>query len=83
MKKKILQRVLLGVGTLWLVSLLIFVGTEMLPGDVATAILGQSATPETVAALRLQLGLDEPAVLRYLHWLVGILHGDLGNSLAN
>jgi len=83
MKKRILQRVLLGVGTLWLVSLLIFVGTEMLPGDVATAILGQSATPETVAAMRLQLGLDEPAVLRYLHWLVGILQGDLGNSLAN
>ena len=49
MKKRILQRVLLGIITLWLVSVLIFIGTEMLPGDVATAILGQSATPETVA----------------------------------
>jgi hypothetical protein len=83
MKKRILQRVLLGIITLWLVSVLIFIGTEMLPGDVATAILGQSATPETVAALRLQLGLDEPSVLRYLHWLTGIMHGDLGHSLAN
>lgn len=83
MKKRILQRVLLGIITLWLVSVLIFIGTEMLPGDVATAILGQSATPETVAALRLQLGLDEPSVLRYLHWLAGIMHGDLGHSLAN
>ena len=52
MKKRILQRVLLGVITLWLVSVLIFIGTEMLPGDVATAILGQSATPETQSSRR-------------------------------
>ncbi|ATF94217.1 ABC transporter permease [Cedecea neteri] len=83
MKKQILHRLLLGVLTLWLVSVLIFVGTELLPGDVASAILGQNGTPETIAALRLQLGLDQPAVYRYLHWLSGVLHGDLGTSLAN
>ncbi|AIR04778.1 MULTISPECIES: ABC transporter permease [Cedecea] len=83
MKKQILHRLLLGVLTLWLVSGLIFVGTELLPGDVASAILGQNGTPETIAALRLQLGLDQPAVYRYLHWLSGVLHGDLGTSLAN
>lgn len=83
MKKQILHRLLLGLLTLWLVSLLIFVGTELLPGDVASAILGQNGTPETIAALRAQLGLDQPAIWRYLHWLGGVLHGDLGNSLAN
>ena len=83
MKKQILHRLLLGILTLWLVSVLIFVGTELLPGDVASAILGQNGTPETVAALRLQLGLDQPAVYRYLHWFSGVLHGDLGNSLTN
>ncbi|MBU4681961.1 ABC transporter permease [Cedecea davisae] len=83
MKKQILHRLLLGILTLWLVSVLIFVGTELLPGDVASAILGQNGTPETIAALRLQLGLDKPAVYRYLHWFYGVLHGDLGNSLTN
>lgn len=83
MKKHILQRLLLGVLTLWLVSMLIFVGTEMLPGDVASAILGQNGTPESVAALREQLGLGQPAVQRYLQWFTGILHGNLGTSLAN
>jgi peptide/nickel transport system permease protein len=83
MTQRIFYRLLLGLITLWLVSVLIFIGTEMLPGDVATAILGQSATPDNVAALRLQLGLDQPALLRYLHWLWSVLHGNLGNSLAN
>ncbi len=83
MRKHILHRLLLGLLTLFLVSLLIFVGTEMLPGDVASAILGQNGTPETIAALRHQLGLDQPALQRYLHWLFGVLHGDLGHSLTN
>ncbi|AXW87509.1 ABC transporter permease [Lonsdalea britannica] len=83
MKKHILHRLLLGLLTLWLVSMLIFLGTELLPGDIASALLGQNGTPETIAALRTQLGLDQPAVGRYLHWLTGVLHGDLGTSLAN
>lgn len=77
------KRLALGLLTLWLVSLLIFAITEILPGDVATAILGQSATPETVAAIRRQLGLDDPAWWRYLQWLGGALQGDFGVSLAN
>ena len=77
------QRLARGVLTLFIVSLLIFLGTELLPGDFAQEILGQSATPETVAALREQLGLNEPLVTRYFGWLTDVLRGDLGESLAN
>jgi peptide/nickel transport system permease protein len=55
----------------------------MLPGDFATAILGQAATPETVAAFRHQIGLDHPPVLRYLYWIGGVLQGDFGASLSS
>ena len=78
----VLRRLGLGIITLWVVSLLVFAGTEILPGDVAQAILGQSATPEAVAANRDQLNLDRPAMVRYVDWLTGLLHGDLGMSLA-
>jgi peptide/nickel transport system permease protein len=77
------ERLALGLVTLIVVSALIFVGVELLPGDLAQQILGQSATPETVAAFRRELGLDQPAVYRYLHWLAGVAHGEFGNSLAN
>jgi len=83
MIRLIAQRALLGLLTLWLVSLLVFAGTELLPGDVAEAVLGQSATPESLHALRLELGLDRPAVLRYLDWLSGLLRFDFGVSLAS
>ncbi len=79
----IARRLALGVLSLWAVSLLIFAGTEILPGDVAEAMLGQSATPEAVAAIRRELGLDRPAWERYLDWLAGMLRGDLGTSYAN
>jgi peptide/nickel transport system permease protein len=81
--KLIARRLALGVITLWAVSLLIFAGTEILPGDVATAILGQSQTPETVKALRESLGLDRPAPVRYGEWLMNFAQGDIGKSLAN
>jgi peptide/nickel transport system permease protein len=77
------QRLALGFLTLFVVSLIIFLGVELLPGDLAEAILGQAATEETVAAMRRQLGLDLPAHTRYLQWLAGILQGDFGTSLAN
>jgi len=77
------QRLGLGLLTLFIVSLIIFLGVELLPGDLAEAILGQSATPETVAALRSELQLDLPAYERYLSWLFGMLQGDMGRSLAN
>jgi peptide/nickel transport system permease protein len=76
------QRIALGLLTLFLVSVLIFAGTEILPGDVATAVLGQSATPDAVEAIRRSLGLHDPAVVRYLNWLRAFLTGDVGTSLA-
>jgi peptide/nickel transport system permease protein len=79
----ILGRLALGVGLLFIVSLVIFWATELLPGDLASQLLGQSATPETVAALREQLGLNDPAPVRYWNWLTGALTGDFGVSLAN
>jgi peptide/nickel transport system permease protein len=62
------------------VTLLTFLIATLLPGDLAYAILGDQATPETVAALRHDLGLDQPVVWRYLRWLAGVLQGDLGRS---
>ncbi|MBV9784063.1 MAG: ABC transporter permease [Acidisphaera sp.] len=64
------------------VSLLIFIGCEVLPGDVAQVSLGQFATPESIRALHQQFGLDRPAGLRYLDWLLGILRGDWGMSIT-
>lgn len=66
---------------LFFISLLVFVVTEILPGDAAQMILGQKATPETLAALRVRLGLDQPAPARYLAWIGGVLRGDWGESL--
>ncbi len=77
------QRLALGLLTLFVVSLIIFLAVELLPGDLTEAILGQAATPETVAAFRRELKLDLPAHERYIEWLVGILQGDMGRSLAN
>ena len=71
------------VAQLFAVSILIFAGTEVLPGDVASAILGQSATPEALANIRQELGLERPAYVRYLDWLGGLLSGDLGTALSN
>ncbi|MDD9857530.1 MAG: ABC transporter permease [Gammaproteobacteria bacterium] len=77
------QRLSLGLLTLVVVSLIIFLGVSLLPGDAAQAMLGQSATPETVAALRIRMGLDQPGYIRYFTWLGGILQGDFGVSIAN
>ena len=62
---------------------MVFAGTEILPGDVAQAILGQQATPETVQAIRDELGLDRPAMVRYFEWLGNFVQGDLGKSLVS
>lgn len=79
----ILQRVGLGILTLFAISILIFLSAEILPGDVAQTILGQSATPENLANLRVQLGLDKPPLERYTNWLFGVLRGDMGTALTN
>lgn len=81
--KLVVQRIALGLLLLLAVSLLIFLGTEALPGDVAQAILGQSATPEALANLRESLGLNQPSYVRYFQWLGGILTGDFGVALTN
>ena len=78
----IAQRIALGMLLLLAISAIIFAGTNILPGDVAESILGQSATPEALANLRRELGLNTPAWRRYLHWLGGVVTGDLGTSLA-
>jgi len=72
-----------GILTLLIVSAVVFFITSLLPGDAAQMILGQNATPETVAALRAQLGLDQPLLLRYFSWLGGMLQGDFGTSFAS
>ncbi|RWA57730.1 MAG: ABC transporter permease, partial [Mesorhizobium sp.] len=72
----------LGILLLFLVSILIFAGTQILPGDVAQSILGQSTTPEALANLRAELGLNDPAFVRYFRWLGGVLTGDLGTALT-
>src|SRR5262245_32829268 len=78
----VLRRAFFGVLTLFATSLLVFAATEILPGDVATAILGQTATPDMIAAIRERLGLDLPLAQRYLQWLGGFASGHMGNSLA-
>lgn len=79
----VIQRLALGGLLLVLVSALIFVGTVVLPGDVAQSILGRSATPESLANLREELGLNEPAITRYFQWLGGVVRGDLGTALSS
>jgi peptide/nickel transport system permease protein len=83
MLKFILTRLALGVLSLLAVSVLIFIATEILPGDVASAVLGQGATPETLAAFRIELGLDRPAHVRYFEWFFNAIQGDLGQSMTN
>lgn len=82
MLKLVWRRILLSLLTLFLVSIIVFAATEVLPGDVATAVLGREATPEAVESLRRELGLDEPAWQRYREWIQGVFTGDLGQSLA-
>ncbi|TVQ56073.1 MAG: ABC transporter permease [Rhodobacteraceae bacterium] len=77
------KRLGLGILTLFAVSLLIFGAVEALPGDIAQQVLGQTATPDALAALRREMGLDRPAVLRYVDWLVGAAQGEFGVSMAN
>ncbi|MCF1502405.1 ABC transporter permease [Afifella sp. H1R] len=79
----IIRRVGIMLVSLVIVAFAVFAATELLPGDVAQILLGQSATPEAVAGLRKAMHLDQPAVLRFLHWLAGLVTGDFGRSYAN
>ena len=80
--KLLVQRIGLACLSLLAVSVLVFAITGVLPGDAAQEQLGQEATPESLAALRAQMGLDVPAHQRYLGWLGGLVRGDLGMSSA-
>ena len=82
MQRMVLQRILIGLVTLWVVSVLVFVMTSLLPGDVAQIVLGQSATPESLAAYRAERGLDQPLLFQYFAWLGNMVTGDLGTSKA-
>ena len=82
----LIRRLALGLVTLLVASVLIFVATNALPGNVSEVVLGKHASPPLVAALDKQLGLDRPLTARYFSWLGGLVHGDLGQSavqLAN
>ena len=81
--KLVIMRVGMAAITLLLVSLIVFSILEILPGDVATRILGRDATPESLEVLRNELGLNRPALSRYLAWLGGLMRGDLGRSLVS
>ena len=76
------RRFVLALMTLFIISLIVFMGIEALPGDAATSYLGQAATPESLAALRDEFGLNAPMHKRYLGWLGGIVKGDWGKSMA-
>ncbi len=76
----VLKRVAIGVATLAVLSFFMFLATNALPGNVAEVVLGKDATPARLMALEQQLGLDRPLLARYLSWVGGVLHGDLGQS---
>jgi peptide/nickel transport system permease protein len=78
----LLRRVLYMLATLFICSVIVFVAVEALPGDAATAQLGQFATDESLALTRTKYGLDQPAVIRYFNWLGGAVVGDLGVSVV-
>ena len=79
----VMKRLGLGLITLLVISIIIFFAVELLPGDIAQAVLGQGATEDNLAALRKELGLDRAAPIRYLEWLGGAVTGDFGNSLVS
>ena len=79
----ITKRLFIGLITALAVSLIIFAGTKILPGDAVQIRLGQSATAENIEAFRARLGIDKPYYIQYWNWLTGFLTGDMGTSLAS
>lgn len=81
-RSMVVRRLLLGVGTLFFIAVIVYFATTVLPGDAATAILGQTATPARLAKVRAELGLDQPVLERFWHWLSNAATGDFGYSLG-
>jgi peptide/nickel transport system permease protein len=79
----IMSRIFISIVTLIIISVIVFAATTLLPGDTATILLGQSATPEAIEGLRKSMHLNDPAFMRFLAWILALLHGDLGVSYAN
>jgi len=79
----VLGRLIIALITAIIVSFVVFFATALLPGDTASILLGQAATPEAVEGLRKAMHLDDPAIFRFLRWILGLLQGDLGTSYAN
>ncbi len=79
----VIRRLILTIPILLLVSIMVFSLLQLIPGDPATVILGQEATPEAKTALRRELGLDRPLVVQYFSWLGKVVQGDLGRSLVD
>src|SRR6186997_1981099 len=82
MGRFLLRRLGLAILTLFLLSIIVFVGTHVLPGDVGRRILGPFADPRAVAQLNQELGTDRPLIVQYWSWVSGLLTGNLGTSLA-
>ncbi|NNE21460.1 MAG: ABC transporter permease [Rhizobiales bacterium] len=82
MWQMVLRRILIGLVLIWVVSVFIFILTQVLPGDAAQIRLGQQATPESLAALRKELGLDRSLPVQYFSWIGNLLIGNLGISAA-
>ena len=80
--KYVLKKIGVFLLTLLGISVLVFFAFQVIPGDPTVRILGTQATPEKVAALREQLGLNEPALLRYFHWVIDFVRGDFGLSYS-
>ena len=81
MKNYTIRRILQLIPVLFGISVLIFAVMKMIPGDVISGILGVEATPELRAQLAAKYGLDRPYIVQYLDWIVGVLHGDFGESI--
>ncbi len=82
MLKLIVRRLFYSLITLLIIAVVVFAAVELLPGDMATAYLGRESTPQRLARLRAELGLDRPAIVRFASWFGGVLRGDLGMSLV-
>ncbi|KAA0591998.1 peptide/nickel transport system permease protein [Azospirillum lipoferum] len=78
----LLRRLVSLIVTVWLASIVVFAVLQLVPGDPALLMLGVNAQPDTLAALRSQMGLDQPILTRYLHWAGGLARGDFGVSLT-
>lgn len=80
--KYVIKKTVIFIITLFIVSALAFLAFQIIPGDPATSILGTEATPQKIATLREEMGLNEPAAVRFISWVTAFAHGDMGTSYS-